>query len=313
MDEKKISTVKYENLSFEGGGVKGFAYIGAILKLEELGILKDFKRYSGASVGSIFAVLLCVGFSANEILEISNDLDISMPSKYCCGKLYSIWSTMGIYSLSKLEKTFRKVLTKKIDPDITLKKLYEITKKDLVIVTTNLNRKIGVYLHYKCFPDVKLIDAIISSISIPGVFQARKMNYLGHDDYYIDGGIIDNYPIWVFNDLVKLNNGEINKINKNSEIPKTTLGLKLLCNNETNTYVVDDSRIDISNIQSYFSEVINTLIVQIERSDITTSYIEQTVSIKVPAMSFVNISIDKKQTHDLIHCGKTALDQYFKK
>ena len=45
-------------------------------------------------------------------------------------------------------------------------------------------------------------------------------------------GLLENYPIWVFNDIDKLNQGKIDEIDKNSEIPSTTLGLKLLCNNE---------------------------------------------------------------------------------
>lgn len=302
----------YENLIFEGGGVRGFAYIGAILKLEEMDLVKNFKRFSGSSVGSLFAVLLCIGFTGKELLSLSTELDLTLPSKCGCSKLYSIWNNMGVYPLTKLEKTIRNVLERKVNPNITLFDLYEKTKKDLVIVVTNLNKKRGVYLHHITFPHVKLIDAILSSISVPTVFQPRKMKYTGTDDYYVDGGVIDNYPIWVFNDLNKLEQGRIDEIDKESDIPSTTLGLKLLSYGEKNTRNVFEGRVDILDIQTYLSQLVNTFILQIERSDITPSYIKQTIPINVPDISFINFDLNQRQINELIDFGKKSVFEYFK-
>lgn len=302
---------KFENLVIEGGGSRGFAYIGAILKLEEMGLLKNFKRFSGSSVGSLFAVLLCIGYSATELLDLSQNLDLTMPGKCGCSKLYSIWNNMGVYPLLKFEKIIRNILKRKVDPDITLSDLYKKTKKDLVIVVTNLNKKCGIYLHYINFPTVKLIDALLSSISVPAVFQPRKMRYTGTYDYYIDGGIVDNYPIWVFNDLDKLKHGKIDEIDKESEIPTTTLGLKLLSGGEKNNMTVFDGRIEIEDIQTYLSQVINTLMLQIERSDITPSYVKQTIPINIQDMSFIKFDLNPEQINALIECGKRDVFKYF--
>jgi hypothetical protein len=40
-------------------------------------------------------------------------------------------------------------------------------------------------------------------------------------------------------------------IDKNSEISRTTLGLKLLCNNEKNNKDVFEGRVPTTNIQTY--------------------------------------------------------------
>lgn len=67
----------FRNLVFEGGGVKGIAYVGAMKVLEKEGILKNIKRVGGTSAGSINAVLLAAGFSNQEILKIMNELDFN--------------------------------------------------------------------------------------------------------------------------------------------------------------------------------------------------------------------------------------------
>lgn len=48
----------FRNLVFEGGGVKGSAYIGAIRALNEEGILPEIQRFGGTSAGAITALLL---------------------------------------------------------------------------------------------------------------------------------------------------------------------------------------------------------------------------------------------------------------
>ena len=52
---------QFKNLIFEGGGVKGIAYAGALMALEELGILANIRRVGGTSAGAITATLLAAG------------------------------------------------------------------------------------------------------------------------------------------------------------------------------------------------------------------------------------------------------------
>ena len=55
-------------LSLAGGGIKGFAHIGAIKALEEAGIHFDY--ISGTSSGSIVAMLYACGYSTDKIHDI---------------------------------------------------------------------------------------------------------------------------------------------------------------------------------------------------------------------------------------------------
>jgi tetratricopeptide (TPR) repeat protein/predicted acylesterase/phospholipase RssA/ankyrin repeat protein len=58
------------NLVFQGGGTKGFAYLGAIEVLEKKEMIKDVKRIAGTSAGAITATFLSMGYEFKEIKEL---------------------------------------------------------------------------------------------------------------------------------------------------------------------------------------------------------------------------------------------------
>ncbi len=61
------------NAVFEGGGVKGVGFVGAIAVAEE----RDYQwvNIAGTSAGAIVAALLAAGYSAAEMKEIMDELD----------------------------------------------------------------------------------------------------------------------------------------------------------------------------------------------------------------------------------------------
>ena len=67
----------FKNLVFEGGGVKGIAYAGAIEVLETSGVLQQIGAVAGTSAGAITAALVSMRFSAAEIKEIIWDTKFS--------------------------------------------------------------------------------------------------------------------------------------------------------------------------------------------------------------------------------------------
>ena len=68
-------TYQFKNLIFEGGGVKGIAYVGAIKILEEKGIMSNIVRVGGTSAGAINAVLVGLGYTSAQTLNIMNKLN----------------------------------------------------------------------------------------------------------------------------------------------------------------------------------------------------------------------------------------------
>ena len=67
----------YQNLVFEGGGVKGVAYGGVIDVLEQRGITPRITNVAGTSAGSITAALVSLGYSAADFKDIMMRLDFT--------------------------------------------------------------------------------------------------------------------------------------------------------------------------------------------------------------------------------------------
>ena len=308
MDKKNI-----EYVVFEGGGVKGYAYVSAIEELENLGLLTQLKGVAGTSMGAIFAVLLILGFSGEEIRNISYKIDVSEYGKgLYISMLWSIWKSYGTYSLNNLERQFREIIKIHYNPDITLKELYNKTSKELIIVTTCLNQKLPVYLHHSQFPDIKLIDALLSSITVPFGFKPQKYNFLGTQDYYVDGGVVDNYPLWIFNDINALYKGEFTKIDKKIINPHT-IGLKVLSEEEEHTHYIYKNRTEINNITEFTKHILDTLLLQNERNGVSNSYLEQTIPITTYGISFFDFSINNDGKKSLIDLGAKSVRKYYGK
>jgi len=72
-----IMAYHFRNLVFEGGGVKGIAYTGALDVLTERKIISGIQRIGGTSAGAINAILLGLGFTPKETKDIWWSLDLN--------------------------------------------------------------------------------------------------------------------------------------------------------------------------------------------------------------------------------------------
>jgi NTE family protein len=307
-----IEKYKYTNLVFQGGGVKGFAHIGVVKKLEEIGLLSNIKRFAGTSVGSLIASLLAIGFTADEIIEQKDKIDFSVFKIGCLiTALYRIWKFFGVHPIDALEKQIREIIETKISSDITLSELYSLTGNDLVIVTCCLNRQKSIYLHHSKFPNVKLIDAIMSSMCVPFMFYPKKYNFLNDEkDLFVDGGIVDNFPLFIFNDLQKLESGKVDDINR-LQISKHTLGIKLICklNDDKNS---DPNRVRIKSILDFSISVLNSMLSQSEHVIYPShSYSNHTILVPTKNIYFLETNVDSKKINQLIQNGKDSVEKYF--
>jgi NTE family protein len=66
--EPSASSAKGIDLVFEGGGIKGAAFAGAIEVLEKKGY--QYRRLIGSSAGAIVATCLAAGYKATELIEV---------------------------------------------------------------------------------------------------------------------------------------------------------------------------------------------------------------------------------------------------
>src|SRR5688572_6713037 len=59
-----------KNLVFEGAGIRGVAYVGAINELQNRNLLSQIEKVGGTSAGAIAALTVALGYNAHEIENI---------------------------------------------------------------------------------------------------------------------------------------------------------------------------------------------------------------------------------------------------
>ncbi|XP_066301637.1 uncharacterized protein [Branchiostoma lanceolatum] len=199
----------FENLVIEGGGARGVAYVGALRVLESAGILQNIKRVSGVSAGAITATFVAMGLSCADVAQQAEvDLGKILISG---GYLQTLVKPVNLYRRFGWEtgdgfyEFFGSILEKFThtddhpgNPDITFKQLYKMSGIELCIVVTNLDQMTEEYCHVKTTPNLEIRKAVRMSMSIPGLFQPVLTDYHGEKEFYVDGGVVCNYPLHSF-------------------------------------------------------------------------------------------------------------------
>ena len=106
----------------------------------------------------------------------------------------------GDVILAKIKKW---IVQAGFDENITFEELHEIKElkqngKDLYVVAYNMSCRSSKLFSHKHTPGVSIADAVRASISIPFFFAPHPIVIDGCAQHYMDGGILDNYPISIF-------------------------------------------------------------------------------------------------------------------
>jgi predicted acylesterase/phospholipase RssA len=75
--QRKLKPGEIRYLVLEGGGGKGFAFLGAISVLEKFDVIKNCDGFGGASAGAITALLLSMGYTGGELGAFMHDTDFT--------------------------------------------------------------------------------------------------------------------------------------------------------------------------------------------------------------------------------------------
>ena len=193
---------KIENLVLEGGGARGAAYVGAAMRLEEEGLLRYTRRFAGASAGSLAAAMLALGYTATEMDELFLTIDLHqlcMDGMHLTGLGYRLWKRHGLVPGQRLHKWLQKMVANKTGrPDTTFAELYAATGVELCCVVTNATSMTVEYWHVKTTPHKPIAESVRCSMGFPVVFCPRKDDGGGTQNVYIDGGVLCNFPIHVW-------------------------------------------------------------------------------------------------------------------
>lgn len=196
------------NLAFKGGGVKGVAYIGALKVLEDKGVLANLEKVAGTSAGSILAILVALKYpvqSDNKNVKTIEGLVTDLDFKEFEDKRnrFRIFTKYGLYAGDAFLKWMKKQVAGSplnLEEDATFNDLIKAGGLDLRVFTCNINTHELVELNQYLTPNTSIAEAVRSSMSIPLFFKAWQFSDDEKGDYYVDGGLVYNYPVDTFDD-----------------------------------------------------------------------------------------------------------------
>ena len=216
------NNIKFADIVFEGGGVKGIGLVGALKAFEN----NDYhwKNICGNSAGSIVAALVAVGYSAEEIKKLMLELDYTKITDKSHFNIPILSNTLnllfkkGIYKGNYIENWVDEILSYKLN----LTNKNKVTFGDLIIPEENgfllsnkkYKRKYKLHIiatdisngkmiilpediaEYGINPDdLQVSLAIRMSVSIPYFFQPVRLNNINTNkkSFVVDGGVLSNY------------------------------------------------------------------------------------------------------------------------
>ena len=317
--------VEYKNLIFEGGGVKGIAYGGALAVLDRKGFLNGIVRVAGTSAGAINATLLALGYTHQEVSDIIIKTDFS---SFADNSWFgaNIWRLINKYGWNR-GVTFYEFIgdlikNKTGKSDFTFNELADKVEtgtkgfRHLYMVATNLSKQRSQLFSHETdhYPDTPIRDAVRMSMGIPLYFQSFKFD----TDIMVDGGVSLNYPVHLFDNkryMVNPENGEEFDYNEEEGFifNHETLGFRL-----DSKQVIDYAKRNwatppeqIKNIKEYSGALISFMMEMANKKHLHKNDWGRTIFIDTLDVQTTDFKLPEAKIHALIDSGKFAAKNYF--
>lgn len=286
---------------FSGGGVKAYAFLGTLKSIEEKDL--QLERVAGTSAGAIVASLIAANYSVEEIDQLLATLDLrrfldapKLTKLIPFSKWFFLYVQMGIYKGDQFEKWLSDQLAHKgVYTFKDLKKGYlkvvvsDLTLGKLVVIPDDLERIYHIDPAY--FPVSK---AVRMSAGFPYFFIPVKLQ--GKEEQrslMVDGGLLSNFPLWVFED----DHG-------NSKRP--VLGVKL------------SSSIDkgepqrIKNAFQMFHALFSTMKLAHDARYVSKAKQNNIIFIPIKDINATNLELTEEAKKELVNLGKSSADDFLK-
>lgn len=296
----------WENLCIEGGGAKAVAFGGTLRVLEIVGALCKIKRFVGSSAGAITATALALGYSANEITDLLFNTDFQQfKDSSILEASTGLLQSYGLHSGAFFFEWIGKLIAKKTgNRDATFTDIYKLFAKDLYITGCNVNVGKTVYFHRKTHPNMPIRQAVRISISIPLLFQP----VLFQNDFYVDGGLFDNYPLGCF-DGNQPGDRPTTKILK----PNTkTLGLKLMSDTDAADDEMYHETFRCDTFINFATALVTHALEEIERSHMTGEFWNRSILVRSGSIKSTDFALSLNTKRDLIRSGCTSATYFLR-
>ncbi|MFC7375392.1 patatin-like phospholipase family protein [Brachybacterium sp. GCM10030268] len=307
------------DLVLEGGGVRGIALAGAIEVLEEHGY--RINRVAGSSAGAIAGALVTAGVPATTMVQILRETDYSRFAdgpwwtRFLLGKALAILLHLGIHRGDTLVSWLEEQLAEHGGPDRT-GTFADLLCHDphlgsegqgdqqfrLVVTASDLSAGRLRFLptdgaEFGTDPaQLRVVDAVRASVAIPLFFRpVRWRSRRGGPAWLVDGGMLSNFPVSVF-DLPE------------GQVPRwPTFGIKLSARPPDGTGTVNK----ITGPLSYGKAVVDTVTGFYDRQHIEDSHARaRTIFIDTDAVGPTKFSLSDEECELLYTRGRQAATDF---
>lgn len=325
---------QFRNLIFEGGGVKGIAYVGAMEVLEAEGILDDIVRVGGTSAGAINATLFACGYTNDEQRDIMEELDFNKFMEDSWLIFHDIDRLVSEYGWHKgdfFRSWIGDLISKKMgSQNISFRDLDHADRPSLYVYGSNLSTGYAEVFSVEHTPTMRIVDAIRISMSLPLFFAAIR-NPRG--DVFVDGGLLKNYPIKLFDRLKYIGESERDSAARSTDYydaenrkflvgsnasrspyvyNRQTLGLRLDSAEEIAAFRYGDvpSSTPIDSFVEYAKALLRTMLNAQEVAHLHSDDWQRTIYIDTIGVRTTNFDLDHKTKEALIEAGRKHTIQY---
>jgi NTE family protein len=310
-----------KNLVFEGAGLRGIAYCGAIKELESRKLIAGVEKVGGTSAGAVTALCISLGYTSDEIAQLlyaTNFKKFNDGRFFFAGGINRMKKYFGWYRGERLNRWLEKIIRDKTgNENITFEELYAKGYKDLYVTATVLNQQKLLILSRYNYPRMKVKDAVRVSMSIPLYFEAPFIDSTGNLirrpistqglDIMVDGGLTGNFPIHIFDSAFTRNSRKEYAANMG------TLGFRI----DNERQIESDKKerelvnMPVTSLKEYSAAFYNMMIENLNRQSLSTDDWKRTVSISDAEIAPRIRKLSKAEITDLITNGNIATKEYF--
>ena len=163
-----INIMLKTGLVLSGGGVRGFAHLGLLQALHEMGIRPS--AVSGVSAGAIVGAFYAAGLEPKKIMEILKKNSFFGWSNFFLNR-------DGFFSMKALLSTMQAYIPRDS---------FESLGIPFFVTATDFSNNKSV-----TFSKGELYRTVLASSSVPVIFEPIKIG----DDLFVDGGLLNNFPV----------------------------------------------------------------------------------------------------------------------
>ncbi|KEZ50981.1 patatin-like phospholipase family protein [Metabacillus indicus] len=281
---------------FSGGGIKGFALIGAYQAIEQRGL--QFVRVAGTSAGSIVASFIAAGYRSDEIIRMMDDMELGkfleknpsiLPFKLM--KWLNLYWRLGLYKGGKLEEWIAARLKERgvstfgdLRPGSLKIVASDLTNGRIIVLPDDLPR-------YGLVPErFSVARAVLMSCSLPYFFEPVKLTSAEGTNIVVDGGVLSNFPIWLF-----------------KEKARPVIGIKLSPRDE------ERPRNQIKNAIEMYGALFETMKDAHDARHVSSRHERNIIFLPVESILTTEFDLSEQKKLALIELGRSRTEQFLKR